>query len=407
MGALFRNKKYVSLLTAYMLSVLIDAIMFMELVKQVEFLSPQNYGYTGLYLFHFLPAALFSIPIGAWINSRHIVKVIRGSLIIRILVISLFLIVAGLSNMIFLYIFIFIESLMAAFILPSTDTLVTKVVKKRELTEANAWVKVSFVLMQMIGYGIATITIKLHISIYQMLLFSIIALGISALLISKVQYTVHVKTKSPQIKGDILELFQYLNRKRDMKRLFLLFASAWLVASSIDLIIIEYLTKLSHVPSENFGIIAIMVFIGMMIGAYFAPIVYQRMNVRLIFGLPLLVYTVTVFTMFLFHNWIYTLPFFLAGGVSLGIFEVCFTSYLQDNNEEKFYTRIFSLQGMVLSSMPLPGLLFLGGIIKFLGIQHTILMVSFFLSILALFALNTRFCGNKALIFEKANLDKR
>jgi hypothetical protein len=67
------------------------------------------------------------------------------------------------------------------------------------------------------------------------------------------------------------------------------------------------------------------------------------------------------------------------------------TTYLQDNNDEAYYTRIFSIQGMILSSMPLPGLLFLGGLIELLGIQYTIIVIALFLFVLSIIALNTNF----------------
>jgi hypothetical protein len=67
------------------------------------------------------------------------------------------------------------------------------------------------------------------------------------------------------------------------------------------------------------------------------------------------------------------------------------TTYLQDNKDEAYYTRIFSIQGMILSSMPLPGLLFLGGLIELLGIQYTIIVIALFLFVLSIIALNTNF----------------
>ena len=360
MHQLLQNKNYFNLLVGYILSVFVDAVVFMVAVKQIEILSNSTTSYTTLYLSNYLPAVVFSLVIGAWINSKQIVNVMRNSLLIRVVVLVLFIGFSGLSNLTILYIFIFIDSFLTVFVLPSTDTLVTKLVPYEIRPEANAIIKLMLVLMQMVGYGITTILIKSEISLYTILIVSAILLFISSLLVSQIKYKHIISIEKIRVRKDIFDLIQYLKDQKNVSKLFLLFALAWLVASSIDLIVIAYLTESAKVSSENFGIVAIVVFFGMIIGSVFSSALYEKYKnrIRFIFGLPLLIYTTTVFSMVIFENWILTLPFFLLGGISLGLYEVCFTTYLQDNNDEVYYTRIFSIQGMILNSMPLPGLLF-------------------------------------------------
>lgn len=386
MKQLLANRNYIKLLLGYSLSIFVDSIVFMLAIKQVEVLDNRTASYTALYWFHYLPSVLFSLWIGAWISFKKIENIMRNTLFIRILVLGMFIAGNGFDNLTLIYIYIFLESLFSIFILPSTDTLVTKIVNQEKRTEANALVKLGFVLMQILGYGVTTVLIKREFSLMVILITCVSLLIIGVIAISKINvvYRVNVNSVNTSIRSELKELRGYLWNKRIVLNVFILFALAWLVASSIDIIVISYLTQIAMVSSENFGIVAICVFVGMVLGALSATYVYEKFSLRSVFSLPLIIYTFTVMSMFLFDNWLYTLPFFLLGGISLGLFEVSFTTFLQDYNEPKYYTRIFSIQTLILSTMPLPGLLFLGTIIQLYGITSTILTISILLATLSI-----------------------
>ncbi|PGR04095.1 MFS transporter [Priestia megaterium] len=376
MRILIKNKNYMYLLYGYTFSVLVDAIIFMTCLKVVEELSNDTGSYTFLYMMHYLPAVIFSLWIGAWINSKRLEKVMSISLIVRITVLLAFVFVKGLNNLSFVYAFIFIESFISVFFLPSTDTMIPKIVHKEQRLIANGFIKLMYVLMQGIGFGISTILIKINISLVVILSICVIALLVALVFIHKINQQYKIEAQNQNVVKEMFDTLHYLRKNKLSYKIFILFAIAWLIASSIDLIVISYLTNVSKVSSENFGVVSIVVFMGMIVGSLFSSHIYERIDIKYIFSLPLLIYSITVLSMYFFHQWIYTLPFFFVGGLSLGFFEVCFTTFLQDYNDEKYYTRIFSLQNMILSSMPLPGLLFLGVFIEWAGIQLTLIMVS-------------------------------
>ncbi|MEO2222708.1 MFS transporter [Priestia megaterium] len=391
MKLLLQNKNYMYLLWGYTFSILVDSIVFMMCLKIVEVLSNNTTSYTFLYIFHYIPAVLFSLWIGAWINSKKLEKVMITSLIVRIAILLTFLFADGLNNLSMVYLFIFIESFISIFFFPSTDTLVTKIVNKEQRLMANGFIKLLYVLMQGMGFGISTILIKMNISLVFILGICLIALVIATFFISKINKHYEITLQKQNIVKEVLDTMRYLQQHKLTSKIFILFAIAWLVASSIDLIVISYLTNVSKVSSDNFGIVAIIVFVGMILGAHLSSYLYDKINVKYIFSFPLLVYSVTVLSMYFFQQWTYTLPFFLLGGFSLGFFEVCFTTFLQDYNDEQYYTRIFSFQNMILSSMPLPGMLFLGVFIEWSGIKLTIIIVSFLLFVVSIFAYLTNY----------------
>ncbi|MFP3726546.1 MFS transporter [Priestia filamentosa] len=391
MKSLFSNKNYVYLLMGYTGSIFVDATIFMVALKLIENLSNDTSSYTWLYIVHYLPAVLFSIFIGAWLNTKKLEKIMLNSLLIRFVVLLLFLLSGGMNHINLILLFIFIESFISIFFLPSTDTLVTKIVCKEDRLDANGLIKLIYVLMQGVGYGISTVLIKLDISLVTIFVVCLAFLLVATFLISRIKADYTPDEHTQPIMQEVVDIFSYLKTNKLTSKIFLLFGAAWFVASSIDLIVIAYLTNVSQVSSDNFGIVAIAVFIGMIAGAYLSSYIYGKIPIKYVFSFPLLVYTVTVFTMYVFDNWTYTLPFFLLGGLSLGFFEVCFTTFLQDNNEEKYYTRIFSFQNMILSSMPLPGLLFLGVFIEWTGIRITILLISILLFSLTFVSFLTKY----------------
>lgn len=395
MKKLFANKNYTYLLLGYVTSIFADATIFMVALKLIENLSNNTSSYTWLYIVHYLPAVLFSVLIGAWLNTKKLEKVMVNSLVIRFIILLVFLLVGGINHIPLILLFIFVESFISIFFLPSTDTLVTKIVSKDQRLEANGIIKLLYVVMQGVGFGVATALIKLQVSLNLVLFMCLAALLISGFFIYQIKTTYKVGEPSQTIMQEVADIFAYLKQNRLTTKIFLLFGAAWFVASSIDLIVISYLTNVAKVSSDNFGIVSIAVFVGMIFGAYLSSYVYGKVPIKYIFSFPLLVYTITVYSMYIFNTWTYILPFFFLGGISLGFFEVCFTTFLQDNNHEKYYTRIFSFQNMILSSMPLPGLLFLGVFIEWKGIKTTILIITILLLSLTVLALLTRYQGDK------------
>lgn len=391
MKELFANRNYTYLLLGYVTSIFADATIFMVALKLIENLSNDTSSYTWLYIVHYLPAVLFSVLIGAWLNTKKLEKVMLNSLVIRLIILLAFLLVGGPNHLSLIFLFIFAESFISIFFLPSTDTLVTKIVSKEQRLEANGIIKLLYVVMQGVGFGVATVLIKLHIPLNVVFFICLFVLLFSGLFIFRIRATYKTEEPTQPIMQEVADIFAYLKKNKLTTKIFLLFGAAWFIASSIDLIVISYLTNVAKVSSDNFGIVSIVVFVGMIMGAYFSSYVYGKVHIKYIFSFPLLVYTITVYSMYVFNTWTYILPFFLLGGVSLGFFEVCFTTFLQDNNHEKYYTRIFSFQNMILSSMPLPGLLFLGVFIQWTGIKITILIISILLLLLTFLALLTRY----------------
>jgi MFS transporter, DHA3 family, macrolide efflux protein len=375
--------KYRNLVISYSLSVLIDALIFMSMLKYIEMNGVNSSHFTWFYIAYYLPAALFALVIGAWIEKQILQKIMRNSIWMRIILLASFIIVFPYLPYWSVFVFIFLEATIAIFYLPANDALVPRIVEKKDRAEANGMIKLLFVLMHIIGYVAAAFLIQNDISLTAIFIFAIMGLLLCLRQLSKVTPLLKGEAEHDKpLKELTLEGLKYILSKNIVKKVFIMFGFAWVVASSIDIVIIQYLAEVAHTGTEMLGIIGVGTFSGIIVGAVVSPYLYEKMNLKWLFILPLFVYALTVESMSMFQNWILIIPFFFIGGITLGIYEVIFTTYLQDNVSESYFARVFSVYNMILNSMPLPGLLFLGVAMNKIGIFPTIHVISVFLAIL-------------------------
>ncbi len=377
---LLKNKNFSLLLSGYILSILVDSVVFMTLVKWLEIEGKDPKFFTIFYICSYFPAALLSLPIGAWIETRIFQNVMKYSTLIRVGLIILFLLMFHENPITIIFIYTIIESTIAIFFFPANDSLLPHIVKDNERAYANGIFKLLFVVIQTLGYMISTLLIKFNISFYVIFIISAILLSISVICVSKIKpYISNKENKGVPFISLMKDGLSYIYKKKMVKNMFFLFACAWAIASSIDLLIINYLTNIAKTGAENFGFVATATFTGMMVGASFAPKIYYQFERKWLFLLPLFIYSMAVFSMSLFSNWLLILPFFFLGGISFGIFEVYFTTFLQDETDSSHYARVFSIYTMILNSAPLPGLLLLGVWIESTSILFTINSIALFL----------------------------
>lgn len=387
---LLRNKDFMYLLTGRILSVLADSLVFMTLLKWLELNSETSTSFTWFYLAYFLPAAFLALPIGTWVERKNFRKVMLWSDGIRGIILLIFLLSLPQIPIIWAYIYIIIESSIALFFFPANQSLLPYIVEKKLLPQANSLLQLGYIVVRTIGFMAATFFVSISFSISTILLIAVFFLFLSLPLIKRIKpIEKKVKIEESLIKG-IKAGIIYVGGHKIIRNMFMLFGIAWLVASSIDLVIISYIEKVLNQGVENFSYVATAVFLGMIIGAFLASSLYEKFEQKWFIVLPLFIYSISILSMNYFEDLKMIIPFFFIGGISLSIFEVFFTTYLQDNIKEEQYARTFSFYNMILNFMPLPGILFFGYWMQISGINSVIWVISgllFVTGIIGLFAL--------------------
>lgn len=388
MKDLFSNKNFLNLLYGRVFSMLADSMMFMALLKWLENETGNPNAYTWFYFAFYLPAAFFAIPIGAWVEKKYLQKVIIMSDIIRA-TIMLFLIIA-LPHLSYLWIFVYlvIEGTLSLFFFPANQSLLPHLVSKKSIVEGNSVLQLSYIVMKIVGFGLASFFISISFSISYILAICVTCLLLSAFFTRKIRpYIKNQQQDIQNYKKMLLGGVKYILNRRNVKNLFIIFALAWLVASSIDVVILHFINNKLHLGVEYFSYIAGAVFIGMILGAILSTYLYKRIDTKWLLISPLFIYSVTIETMNFADTIWTTIPFFLLGGFSLGIFEVLFVSYLQENTSEQQYARTFSIYNMIFNTMPVFGLLWLGYFLKEFNFSLVVHSISLVLLIVGLIGL--------------------
>lgn len=157
-----------------------------------------------------------------------------------------------------------------------------------------------------------------------------------------------------------------------LKPLFMFLAIAMLIVTSVDLVLLSYLTTVLFVGVENLSFIGTASLLGIIMGASLLPKLYKRVDRKWLIVPPLFALNVSIGALLIIENWLWILPFFFVQGIALGGFNVTFVTYLQDEVQSENYTRTFSIYNMIAISMALPGILAIGFLLTAIGTIHTI-----------------------------------
>ncbi|HET7578925.1 MAG TPA: MFS transporter [Bacillales bacterium] len=384
---LLGQTKFRNLFFGRVFSVLGDAVLFMALLKWVESHAGSSDTTTVFYIAFYLPAALFAIPIGAWVEGKALQRVMIGSDLIRGMMLVGFLLALPFVSYAWVFGYLFFDSILSLFFGPADQALLPYLVKKEERPAANGLLQGAFIVMRIAGHGMATVLIKFGMAIPPILFVSAVLVMCSLVLIARIQPVVKRKVETGKTEWRLMgEGLAYVWHHKLIRSVFSLFLVAWFIGSSIELILVTYVTKVLGRGVEDLSFFTIPQFIGMMIGAAVAPLLYRKFERKWLFVFPMFAFGCSLLSLSLFNRLIDVMPFYLLAGFSFGIFNIALTTLVQDTIEERFYTRTFSLFSMIFNFMPLPGLLIMGAALARFGIQPLIVTVAVMLALVGLAA---------------------
>ena len=381
-----KNRPFRHLFLGRVLSVLADSIMFFSLLKWIEIQSGDTSSFTCFYVAYYLPATLLALPIGTWIENKTLQKVMIFSDGIRVVVLLSFPLVMNLISYQWTYLLLLIVSVLGLFFMPANQSLLPYIVDNENRAKANSLFQIGFTVVKIIGQVTTAFLIKLMIPISTLLLVSAGLLFLSLLFIRKITPLIKKETtvKQSQIKM-MKEGILYIWHHPQFKGLFIFLAIAMLIATSIDLVLISFLTNIMRVGVENLSFIGTASLLGIMIGALLVPKWYQKIDRKWLIIPPLFALSISVGSLLFINNWLWILPFFFIQGIALGGFNVTFVTYLQDEVQRENYTRTFSLYNMIATSVALPGILGVGFLLSKIDTINTIFMMASVMLLLGIF----------------------
>ena len=388
MNVLRTNSSFRNLFLGKILSVFADSIIFFSLLKWIEIQSTNTGAYTLFFIANYLPVFLLALPIGAWIANKTLKKVMTYSSVIRVIVIVLFLLLIPYLTYQWAYVLLIMWSILGLFFIPANQSLLPQIVADEHRPSANSLLQLGFTLVKIIGQVFTASMIKLSISPTSLLTVSCGLIILSILFIVQIKPVVKQVSIRKQNQWTLMkEGISYVTNHLQLRPLFVILAIAMFIATSVDLILINFLTEVLGVGVENLSYIGTASLLGIIVGASLVPKWYKIIERKWLIVPPLFFLAFSIGCLFFITNWLYILPVFFLQGIALGCFNVTFVTYLQDIVAKENYTRTFSLYHMISSSMALPGILLVGGLLSSIGVISIILYIAGTLLLLGILAI--------------------
>lgn len=380
------NKAFRNLFLGRISSVFADAIMFFSLLKLVELQTGNSDSFTFFYIAFYIPIAFLTLPIGAWISNKTLQKVMIWSNVIQAATIILFLIFMPFIGYAWIYLFLIILSILGMFFVPANQSLLPHVVDEENRPKANSILQLGYTSVKILGQICTAMAIKFLILPDYLLGFSALLMLLSVIFIRLVKPA--VKDASNEGKGQwklIIEGVVYITSQPVLRSLFLFLTFGMFIASSVDLLLIHFLTDYLSVGVENLSFVGASSLIGITIGALLTPRWYKKTADKKTLIIPVFfILSMSIGSLYFITNWVYILPFFFIQGIALGCFNISFITYLQEIVSSTYYTRTFSLYYMLSGSMALPGVLLIGGLLTSIGIRQTVIVMASSLIVLGI-----------------------
>lgn len=376
-----KNKNFLLLFGSRFLSIFGDALLFVVLLTMLGSYNTTTFGLSLFYIFSTLPVILFSLPAGAYVGRKYLQKVMATTNILRfILIICLAISTTFYPSPFLIYFFIFVDVICGVFFLPANSSLLPKIMHSEHLAKANSYIQVTMLFAKIASYSIGAWLIKMGLS-YQTLLIiiAIFYLASMCLILFIKPYYKNKQVEKKNIRQDVKEGFHFIQTSKIYSRLFIIFGAAWLVGSSVDLYLISYLVEVLGRPHEDLYLITTFSLIGISLGAFIAPSLYQKLDPKNGIYLSSIAFAVVLLLFSLQLPLIVLLPSLVIGGLAQGIFIIFINTYLQSHVPDTYLPRIYSIYNFIYTGVSLLGYLFFGYVIDKIGTLHTGFIISSYL----------------------------
>ncbi|MDY0404251.1 MFS transporter [Virgibacillus sp. 179-BFC.A HS] len=357
------NKNFLLLFFARFVALIGDGMMFIVLLKKLEMLGAGSLGISFFYLSAGIPAFLFAIPAGAFVERSRLQKtmittdLLRASLVLCFIYINVFII----ESPFMIYTLLFLITINDMFFLPASQSLLRWVVPEKRRPEANGHLQIAMMTGKLLSYSLAALLIKMGFSLNALLMLVMLSFIFSIIFIFRIRpFVTNNNDQSVSTLKMAAEGLSFIKNTKIIKNLFIVFGLAWIVGSSIDIFLIAYLNEVLGKGTEDLYLITTFSLAGIIIGSFVAPKLYQSIDKKIGFYLPSLIFGLVVL------GYALTLPLWMLllllmmGGVVQGIFLTFLNSYLQEVTSQTYYARVSSFYTLLMKGASLPGYFLIG-----------------------------------------------
>lgn len=386
---MFKNRKFLLLFSATFFSAFGDATLFVILLSILQSLGGNGVSTSLYFIFSALPVLLFGLHIGAFVENKSLQKVMVFSDIIKILLLLLFSLFNFLysESLLTVFLLIFLVTISNIFFTTASNTLMPHIVEQSHIPTANSFFRIITMTAKLLSYSFAALLFNLNLGINTsvVIVISFYCASFFAIMFIRPSFrNIHPSIKNPLLIDSIKEGLSYIKNDKVIYRLFIVFFLGWLVGSSIDLYLINYLKLVLNKGAESLFLFTTPTFVGIIIGSLISPILYKKINRKYGVLLSLFAFSFAILC-FALHLPLPLLQCLLViGGVSQGILNIFVVSYLQTHVESTHLARVFSVYNIICVGGGIPGYLLFGYLIDMVGALSLGFIISAYLLIVGL-----------------------
>jgi len=312
------------------------------------------------------------------------------------LVFIMFLLIHNKENAPFVYILVFLISVVTQFFIPAKSSFIPKLVKKGELLIANSLSATTTLVVQIFSYAIAGIIIS-EIGIRRTLFINVCTYAISVFTLSfirvkeslKDEVKIHIKQVIKELKAGIKFLLSSEKIKFMVRRVFILMIAMGFFYVSFTSEFLHTIIQRTGIQIKDIKALGFMqacLGLGLIAGIFIIEHAVKRMKeitlIRFLFPLVGLGVTILYFT----ANYYYLLFMaFMAGIIGVMILSIAETS-LQKGTPETMRGRVFAAYYVLRNSGPVIASVLTGIIVGF--VDEDIIVLATGLALVAYGILN-------------------
>lgn len=389
---MFNNNKFLLLFSSNFFSAFGDAILFVVLLSMLQALGGTGVDTSYYFIFSAIPVLLFGLHIGAFVETKPLQKIMISSDVIRIALLLLFYCISYFQthSALLIYVLIFLVTLVNAFFTTSSASLIPHIIDSKTIPKANSLFRIVNMTAKLIAYSFAAVLFKFGFTTYDCLLLVSIFYFASFLTIFFIRPTYLNKADSSEripLMRSIMDGLLYIKNDQKIFRLFIIFFLGWMVGSAIDIYLISYLKLIFGKGAESLFLFTTPTIIGIVIGSFISPYLYNNLNKKYGFLLSLFAFSFAILCFALKLPLPLLQLFLIVGGVSQGILNIFVVSYLQTHIQSTHLARVFSVYNIICVGGGIPGYLLFGYAIDLIGVISLGFILSAYLLIIGILCL--------------------
>ena len=385
---LFKNKNFSFLALSNFITVTGGGLCYVALTWYVLTLNNHISSVIINSLCFWLPSTLFGPFVGNWIDRLPRKKIYGLAIFSRALTFIIFATILHYSPHVFwCYTINGINGLLFTVLSPAGFALVTEVVKKNELTQANATMDMIFEVGNIGGMALAGIFMQ-YLSIVAV--FYIV--GLFVLMGSVMIFGMHItqenqlhEAKPVRIIQDSKEAFNYLRAHPLISLLYLVNLCVFLQLCTSPIVLAPYIRFTLHQGAHIFSLTEICLSVGIVFGSLFIPYIKDRLGWYPTIIMSTIISGSGLFSLYLIHNTMFTLCIYGINGFFF-TYWVLILSRIQSLTTAHFQGRLQSFFMSFSATCVIIFYLILAGNSHYIGVNDCYLILSI-LSVIALIAL--------------------